>query len=143
MERELGFHRKFISNYNEDTIELLKKLQEYSNKYGIDETDRCHAPASVDLYEKRFIKNHNIAKESFKKQHENFYGDHCLVYSNNNNILNRSDEYPLSFDEITKRIEIFKKSGLDGYITGRSLHFPTTTFGIVAYPKGKYEIEGI
>lgn len=132
-----------FSNYNKDTIDLMVKIHKHAKYYGISNTDECYAQATVDVCEARFEKQHDLVKISIDPKNLDFRGDHRLIYSNNGKILYRSDEYPLSFDNIIKRIEYIKKLGLDGYITGRSLHLPATTFGMIAYQRGMFNLEGI
>jgi hypothetical protein len=94
--------------------------------------------ATVDLCEEQFGQKVNLKKGKYSSDRKGYTGDHVSMWEGNDGTVVRSDEYPMSWDEVVERIQKNKERGLDGYITGQSIHFPGITFGIVAFEKGKY-----
>lgn len=125
-------HRNIASNNNLELISFINDARRLAVKYGHHEIFACVSQATVDMIENEFMQTNNINKCDFKQNGHKFIGDHKKSYRSNNGIVYRSDEYSLSFDAIIERIQYLKSIGLDGNVTGESVHFPGRTFGIIA-----------
>lgn len=106
--------------------------------YGHEEVEACVAQAIVGMKLGKFLEKFDICKQRKVHSGIQFKGDHTSYYKGKRGIIYRSDEYPLSFDDIIYRISNLQIQGLDGHISGQSIHRPGVTFAIVAHEKGAY-----
>ena len=125
-------HRNIASCDNHELIVFINDARRLAIKYGHEEILACVSQATIDMIENEFIQTNNIKKCDLKFNKIEFIGDHKKCYRSNNGLIYRSDEYSLSFDATIERIQYLKSIGLDGKITGESIHLPGRTFGIIA-----------
>ena len=130
--------RFIASDGNPELDAFIAEAHRLSVIYGHEEIEACIAQAIVGMKLERFLKKFDITKQKHMQCKIQFKGDHRSYYQSNKGFIYRSDEYPLSFDSIVERISDFQKQGLDGHISGQSIHRPGVTFAIVTHEKGAY-----
>ncbi|MFN7958379.1 MAG: hypothetical protein U0P46_08670 [Holophagaceae bacterium] len=126
-------HRNIASNDNLELISFINDARKLAIKYGHHEIFACISQATIDMIENEFMRINKLNTCKIQQNTLHFIGDHRKYYYSNNGMVYRSDEYSLSFDAAIERIRYLKSLGLDGEMTGESIHFPGRTFGIIAW----------
>lgn len=136
---KLNSHRSIAaSDDHSDLISFEHTVQRLIKTHGFDKVDQHFAQATINQHENRFEEKLKIKKGNSKFDRKGFFGDHVSLWEGIDGTVFRCDEYPMSWDQLLKRVQAYQTLGLDGYITGQSIHLPGMTFGIVCFEKGNY-----
>lgn len=137
--KKLNSFRNIASE--EDSKELIKfehLVNRLIKKFGFEKVEEHYAQSTINECENRFQHKLNITKGNYKLDRNGFFGDHVSLWNGPDGVVYRCDEYPMPWSELLDRIHKYQDLGLDGYVSGQSVHLPGMTFGIIAFQKGKY-----
>ncbi|HEY3401156.1 MAG TPA: hypothetical protein VGK03_11055 [Geothrix sp.] len=137
--KKLNLFRNIASD--EDPEELIRfehTVNRLIKKYGFEKVEEHYAQATINECETRFQQKLKIMKGNYKLSRNGFLGDHVSLWDGPDGVVYRCDEYPMSWNELLERIYKYQELGLDGYVSGQSVHLPGMTFGIVGFKKGAY-----